>query len=158
MTGRPKDPTRARRQTGHRRKPGEAPKLVAVPPTLEPAAVPVPPEDLPEGAHPIWIAAVEELAHRGLRTPDLESLRLMSIQAWRAREAAAGIAKFGLVVEGARGLMPNPLIKIERDATTAYLRLAEQFGLTFASRLRLGVVQLTGQSLAQQLDDDLNRP
>lgn len=159
MTGRPKDPTRERRQTGHRRKPGEAPKLSVVPfQTEESIEYPPPPEDLEKAAHPIWNVAVAELAHRGLRAPDLEAVRQLCTMALRSRQASAEVAKHGLMVQGAYGPIANPMIRVERDASAAYIRLATEFGLTFASRLRLGLFQLAGQSLTEQLTASLDAP
>jgi P27 family predicted phage terminase small subunit len=159
VTGRPKDPTRERRQTGHRRKPGEAPKLAVVPfQTADQIEYPPPPADLEEAAHPIWVIAVQELAHRGLKAVDLEAVRQLCTMALRARQAGANIAKYGLMVEGAYGPIANPMLKIERDASAAYVRLATEFGLTFASRLRLGLFQLAGQSLTQQLAASIDGP
>jgi len=50
MKGRPRDPKREQRRTGHRRKPGEAPKLAIAP---DPRSTEIltgfdPPESLPE--------------------------------------------------------------------------------------------------------------
>ena len=48
------------------------------------------------------------------------------------------------------------LLKIEKDATATYLRLAEQYGLTLASRMRLGLMTLVGESMLGALNRDLN--
>lgn len=157
---RPVDPTRARRGTGNRPKAGEA-KLHVVPalPDLTPPPVP---EDLARLEDPfaaqVWETAVAELHHRGLKPADLEAIRMLCIQAHRSRQASAHIEKFGMLVENSRGgLTENPMIRVERDATREYVRLAQDFGLTFAARLRLGLLQLTGESLLQSLNSDLDR-
>lgn len=172
MKGRPPDPTRRRRGTGHRPQAGEQrvelvpalPEVIDVddeealaeivpmrlPPALEP------PDDLPEEIAPLWRTAVGELEPRGIRPADLEAVRLMCMAALRARQAGEQIAKYGVLVKGARGPMPNPMLRVEKDATATYLRLAEQFGLTVASRMRLGLIQLTGESILATLDSDLN--
>lgn len=158
---RPKDPTRTRRQTGHHRKPDEAPAPLASVIALRPVdgqGPPPPPEDLDFRAHEMWIVAVEELHHRGLKPADLEAIRMMCNAALRARTAAQEITTYGLLVEGDRGPIKNPMISVEKDATFTYLRIAEQFALTFASRLRLGVVQLQGQSMAASLAASLDAP
>lgn len=162
MKGRPPDPTRARRQTGNRPMPGEArqgPAMLALPGTgggpARQSSMP-PPEDLPAAAVPVWEQAVAELEPKGLRPADLEALRLMCVAACRARQAAAEIERYGLLVKGDRGPMVNPMARLERDATMTYLRLAEQFGLTLASRMRLGLMVLAGESLVAELNRDLD--
>jgi hypothetical protein len=52
--------------------------------------------------------------------------------------------------------MANPAIKVEKDAAATFLRLAEQYGLTLAARLRLGLMQLAGESMLASLDRDLD--
>jgi len=153
LKGRPKDPTRTRRQTGNRRKPNEPPAMRAVPAIVD--RVPPPPEDLAEEAQAIWRILAAELEPKGLGPGDYEALRQMVTAAHRAREAARNITKYGLIVEGQRGPMVNPLVKLERDATLTYLKLAEQYGLTLASRLRLGMIQLQGSSLLSTLQSQL---
>ncbi len=163
MKGRPVDPGRARRRTGNREKPGQArkAKVVALPAPTERAEVVevsafAPPEDLPADAAPIWRQAIAELEPRGLRAADLEGVRMMCMAALRARQAAHEIERYGLLVQGQRGPMPNPMLKIEKDATATYLRLAEQYGLTLASRMRLGLMTLVGESMLGALNRDLN--
>lgn len=82
---------------------------------------------------------------------------MLSVAAHRAARATAGLERYGEVVRGTRGPMLNPLARLERDATSTFLRLAEELGLTFASRLRLGVVELQGKSVLQALHEDLER-
>jgi P27 family predicted phage terminase small subunit len=159
--GRKADPTRARRGTGHRAKAGEVkPKTEAGAILLvDEAGPPAAPEDL---THPravaVWNAVVAELYPRGLRPVDLEAVRMLARQAALAYDAAALVDADGLMTTGALGQrVANPAIRIERDAATLYLRFAERFGLDVASRMRLGLLQLAGQSLADALQDDLER-
>lgn len=154
MRGRPRDPARGRRRTGHRGKPGEPPRLRFAPPA-EPGP-PEPPEDLPEGAKALWGELAPHLPP-GLRGADLILFRMLSVAAHRAARATAGLERYGEVVRGTRGPMLNPLARLERDATQAFLRLSEELGLTFASRLRLGVVELQGKSVLHALHEDLER-
>jgi len=161
--GRKVDPTRARRGTGHRAKAGEV-KIAN-----EPAAIlltssgpPPPPDDLD---HPhaiaVWNEVVRELHPRGLRGVDLEAIRLLASQAALAYEAAVGAEgwrRTGLMTTNANGApIVNPLVRVERDAANLYLRFSERFGLDVASRMRLGLLQLAGQSLSDALAEDLER-
>lgn len=83
---------------------------------------------------------------------------MLSRQAAVAYDAARLVEEEGLVVTGALGQkVAHPLLRIERDAANVYLRFAERFGLDVASRMRLGLMQLAGQSLADALTDDLER-
>lgn len=162
--GRKADPTRKKRHTGNRPMPGEAKKAVAILPAGDPLMGDIiglpgafaPPEDLPEEAYPIWEQAVSELVPQGLKAADLEAIRMMCLAALRARQAAESISKYGIMVKGARGPMANPMLRVERDSTATYVRLAEQFGLTVAARLRLGLMQIAGQSMISNLNASLN--
>lgn len=161
--GRPSDPTRRRRKTGNRPMPGDAKASTEVIPigvvTGDPDAIPSaldPPEDLPEPVQEIWRRAVAELYPRGLREADLEAIRMMCIAAYRHQEAAAKIDEYGILVTGQRGPMVNPLLKVEKDMAATYLRIAEAYGLTIAARMRLGLMQLAGQSMLQSLNADLD--
>lgn len=150
------DPTRARRQTGNRPKPGQAkPAKEIVPAKTAPSIIA--PSDLPPEAQEMYVRIVEELIPRGLRDADLESVAMMCHSAYLHREARSGIAKHGLLVKGPRGPMVNPLVKVARDEATIYLRLANEFGLTLAARLRLGLMQLAGESIIESLNRDLDR-
>jgi P27 family predicted phage terminase small subunit len=160
--GRKPDPTRARRGTGHRAK-----SPAKVKPAREPAALLLadaqgPPEPPAELEHPhaiaVWKAVVAELYPRGLRPVDLISIGMLARQAALAHDAAAYVEGEGLMVRGERGgMIANPAVRVERDAANLYLRFAERFGLDVASRMRLGLMQLTGQTLADALQDDLER-
>lgn len=162
--GRKAEPARKRRGTGHR------PAGVKAPARTEPAAIalaagapPAPPDDLTHPhARAVWIAVVAELWPRGLRAIDLEAVRMLASQAALAYEASVGAEGWvarGLVIENSRGTpVINPIVRVERDAANLYLRFAERFGLDIASRMRLGLLQLAGQSLADALTDDLERP
>jgi P27 family predicted phage terminase small subunit len=154
--GRPRDPKRARRQTGNRAKPGELrvlrPKAQGY---VEVFEDPEPPADIPERAQEIWRALVPDLHPQYRKAADLEALRMLCVSAERSRQATETIATYGLIVEGLRGPIVNPALKVERDAAGLYLKLAEQLGLTMAARLRLGLVLAQGASLAAQLSDEL---
>lgn len=99
---------------------------------------------------------VTELAPRGLRDADLESIAMMCYSAHVHRQAREKIAETGILVKGPRGPMVNPLVKVARDEAATYLRLANEFGLTLASRLRLGLMQLAGESILSSLNRDLD--
>lgn len=128
----------------------------AEPAAIEPANPFAPPADLPAAVHDMWNTVVNELAARGIRQSDLEGVRIMVMAAHRSRQASAFIEEWGLMVETERGPQPNPMLKIEKDQAATFLRYAEAFGLTLSARLRLGLMQLAGQSLLASLNDDLD--
>lgn len=159
--GRPLDPARDKRGTGHRPKAGTAKTtvLAAVPvvgggaPAVKP--VPDPPEHLPEAMHPTWRAIVELIGERA-RDEDLFVIEGLVRSYWRMVETGEMASKLGPAIKTpAGGIAVNPFIRAERDATTAFVRMAESYGLTLASRMRLGLMQLAGQTLHQALAADL---
>lgn len=163
--GRPPDPTRSRRKTGNRPEAGKGKKTATeIVPVSSPVA-PVP--DLPPAFDPpeefvgydvekLWRTAVAELHPRGLKPADLEVIRQMCNAAQRAREAARNIESHGMMVETKFGYAVNPMLKVEKDATATYLRLADAMGLTLAARMRLGLMQVMGESLLSSLNRDLD--
>lgn len=81
----------------------------------------------------------------------------MVMAAHRRRQAAALVEEFGLLITSPTGeLKANPAVKIERESAVMCLRLAQDFGLTLAARMRLGLIELAGRSLLQSLNDDLD--
>lgn len=156
---RPADPTRARRQTGNRPKPGEAKvaKLPAVLEEVQPAEVVGIPMDLPAEVQEVMRRAVDELQHRGLRPADYDALLMMAHAAHMHGEARRAVEKHGVLVKGPRGPMVNPMIKVARDEAATYLRIANEYGLTIGARLRLGLMQLAGESILASLNRDLDR-
>jgi len=153
---RPVDPTRARRGTGNR----PVNTLPAIPdePPADVAGVDrfPPPPHLPDEAQAIYARVVAELAPQGLRETDAEAIGMLAQSAWVHAEARRELARTGVLVKGPRGPMVNPLVKVIRDEAATYLRLADAYGLTLASRLRLGLLQLAGQSMLDAMNADLD--
>lgn len=159
MKGRKPDPNRARRGTGHRTvKSAEvmSAEVVAVAGDPAPPAAFAPDPAWPEPVREIFATAVAELYPRGLREADLEALRMLATAAHRHRAAAAKVEEFGVLVQGRNGPMVNPMLKVERDMAATFQRLAAEYGLTVGARVRYGLMQLAGQSMLRQLNDDLD--
>jgi P27 family predicted phage terminase small subunit len=157
--GRPADPTRANRGTGHRPKPGEAKPAVEIAPIASnKSSLIEPPADLAPEAQDMFRRVVAELGPRGLREADVEAVAMMCHSAYVHFEARRKITETGVLVKGPRGPMVNPMIKVARDEANIYLRLANEFGLTLAARLRLGLMQLAGESVLASLNKDLDGP
>ena len=153
------DPTRARRGTGNRPATGAArkasPAATAVQLRTDPQ-LPAAPDSLPADAHELWDLLVAELHPRGLRPGDLEAVRQMVVAAHRHRQAQALVDRHGILIEQRGRAVVNPAVKIERDSARAFLQYAESFGLTMAARVRLGLMQLAGESLLQALNRELD--
>lgn len=153
--GRPADPTRAKRGTGNRPQAGEA-KLAKEIVILDEEKLPEPPSDLPPLAKELFRRIVAELHPRGLREADLDAVAMLAHSAAIHSEARQRIAETGLLVKGPKGPIVNPLIKVARDEAATYLRLSDSFGLTISSRLRLGLMQLAGESMLAGLNRELD--
>ena len=79
----------------------------------------------------------------------IESAACMLVQ---ARLAAAYIAKHGLLVENRHGdRVPNPMLRVERDALTELRLTLSQLGMSPAARARLGAAGVEGRSAAEVL-------
>ena len=148
--GRKPDPNRARRGTGHAPQQGQKTTKV-VPQVVEPGLAEVIAGELPQGLpRDIFTRAVGELAGR-LNDTDLEALRMMAWSLYRHQQAQEYIERDGMVVETPFGPKVNPMLKVARDEGTFYLRIADQYALTFVARLRAGLLRLAGQSLMKDL-------
>ena len=142
--GRPPDPKRARRGTGHRPLAGQRPPVQVLAPRLE---LPEPPPSLPVEAHEAWRAVCEELGPRGLMRGDLHLVEMLVMAVTRNRQAREEIAKTSVLVSYEGRALAHPMLKLEKDSAATYLRLAETLGLSPAARVRLGLMQVAGQSM-----------
>jgi P27 family predicted phage terminase small subunit len=152
--GRPPDPGRAKRGTGHRPLPGKA-KPAEVVPTA--GLDLTPPPSIPAEAHELWHRACAELAGKGLCEADLPLVEMLVVAAHRNRQARAIVGKIDLLVKGEKGPVVNPLLKVEKDTAATYLRLAETLGLSPAARARLGLMHIAGQSLLVDIAERVRR-
>lgn len=152
--GRPADPTRARRKTGHRPAAGTV-KPAALPALVEPQPFQVP-AGLTERGREICQRFIRELEPRGLREADLDALAMLAHSADVHQRAREYVEKYGVIVVLNGRPVVNPAVKVARDEAQNYLRLANEFGLTLSSRLRLGLMQLAGESILQSLSRELD--
>ena len=119
-------------------------------------ALPALPEHVPAGAAPIWDRIVAELTERGMKDTDLDLVTILVTAMWRHRQAGEQIHE--LLMSDDDGLpVVNPLLRVERDQAATIMRVATELGLTPAARLRLGLMQLAGQSILAGLNTDLDR-
>lgn len=159
--GRPADPTRNRRGTGNRPAQGTQ-KVVQVSPVLAAKVAPLeefaPPATLPEAVRHIWRAVIQDLGGANhMRESYMPAVQAYCEAVYVHAEASENIHQFGVLVKGPNGPMPNPLIRVQKDAAATMLRYAETLGLTPAGRIRLGLMEITGMSLLGSLQDSLDR-
>jgi P27 family predicted phage terminase small subunit len=149
--GRPPKPAPIRRLEGHA---GHRPIIegarvgsaIALPEEFPP------PESLPEKPAAVWREVVPELVEIGLvRSIDATVLEALCRAVSRAREAEAILDADGLIVEGARGMVPHPAQRIASSSWALALRIAGEYGLTAVARLRVGAAVLQQKSLAEEL-------
>jgi len=148
MKGRPPDPKRKKRGTGHRPLAGQRPPLELTVPSLEP---PEPPATLPPEGRETWRLVTSDLVQRGLVAADLPLVEMLVKAAVRSWQAGEQIAREGVSITRASATDEyttlNPMLKLEKDSAATYLRLAETLGLSPAARVRLGLMQVAGQSM-----------
>jgi P27 family predicted phage terminase small subunit len=120
---------------------------------------PLAPAGLDEWAAVVWGELAQLLTEGGVLTRgDLVALEGLAVMVGRARQARAALVGEPLVVRGSQSWMiPNPLLRIERDAWAAAQRVAVEFGMTPSARARLGLTMVQGRSLgldlARRLDE-----
>lgn len=161
--GRPADPSAAKRGTSHRaaspakkvRKAAAVEKatkgVVAVPESYPP------PADLPVPVHQVWRAAVADLGGANHMRESFQPALVAYCQAvYVHTQASANIQEFGVLVEGPHGMIPNPLLRVQKDAAATMLRMAETLGLTPSARIRVGLMEVTGMSLLQGINAALD--
>jgi hypothetical protein len=69
------------------------------------------------------------------------------------------IATDGHFVRGSVGqLREHPAIRIEREATAMFLKIAEHYALTPVARTRLGLAELHRRTLAQEMGGAFGNP
>lgn len=97
------------------------------------------PDDLDEAAKAEWSRVVDVLGPLGLATSLDRAILTTYCVSWsRWREAEREIAQRGLVVEGHRGVMvPNPMLRVARDARDAMNKAARELGMTPTARVGL---------------------
>src|SRR4051794_25876321 len=119
-----------------------------------------PPAHLPEDARRFWGETVSRLVDVGLvDRVDVPLLEMLATQYARAHAARRVIAEVGYFTKGSRGqLTEHPAVRIEREATQLFSRLAEQFAIGAVSRSRLGLAELHARGLKAALEQSFGRP
>jgi P27 family predicted phage terminase small subunit len=135
------------------------PVLVGGRPSLE--ELREPPEHLTnEDARAFWEDAVVRLIDVGIvDRVDVPILEQLAMQYARIKAAQRVIESEGYFARGSTGQIKEaPWVKMEREATMLFHRLADQFALTPLARTRLGVAELVRRSLRAELEQALGGP
>lgn len=119
-----------------------------------------PPEHLSALAQEFWADTVSLLIEVGvLDHVDRPALEMLATQYARWRQASRVVNEMGHFARGSTGqLVEHPSLKIEREASAMFMRLAEQFGLSPVARVRLGTAELQRRNLAAELAAQLGPP
>lgn len=113
-----------------------------------------PPEDMPTEGQLLWKEVLPVLAnYGGLRSVDLPALKSMCLMWARAERLHKVLNEQGYFSQGSTGQMvAHPALKEERESRQAFLRHAEQFGLTWIARSRLGLSEATRHAVLAGLE------
>jgi P27 family predicted phage terminase small subunit len=119
-----------------------------------------PPDRLGPIAAEFWRTTVVRLVECGIvDRVDVPLLEMMAVQYSRAVQAGRAIAHSGMFTKGSTGqITDHPAVKIEREATALFWRLAEGFGIGPLGRTRLGLAELHRRSLQQEMTEILGGP
>ncbi len=117
------------------------------------------PKTLPEGAQPYFRDLARRATTHGLTQADAPMLGQLATALWLADSAVAQLVLEGLTeVDVAHGgmLKKHPAVSIWRAAVGTADALAKQFGLTPASRARLGLEEESQEkTLAEVLFEEV---
>jgi phage terminase small subunit len=115
-------------------------------------AVPEPPADLEAVEREAWTQVAGPLTEAGaLQAIHLPLLRQFAVAVGLAERARAELTGGELVVKGSRGDILNPAFRAWSQAVALVARLAAEFGGSPSSLTHLGLSQLRGKSLQQEL-------
>jgi P27 family predicted phage terminase small subunit len=153
--GKPKPIEQRIREGNPSKRPLPEPVLIAGRPDLQELAEP--PAYLPPEAKEFWRDSVVKLCETGIiDRVDVPVLEQLCTQYARIRQSQRVLAQDGHYVRGSVGqLRPHPALKIEQDATTLFLKMAEHYALTPVARTRLGLAELHARNLKRELDEGL---
>lgn len=116
-----------------------------------------PPEWLPRDAREFWGETISALANIGLLDRvDQAALEMLAVTYARWRQAVRVVGVDGHFAMAPNGtLRVHPAMKIEREASAAFFRMAEHYALTPIARTRLGMAELHRRSLANEIQSSL---
>jgi phage terminase small subunit len=121
--------------------------------------VPEPPADLGRIEREAWTVYATPLGEVGaLQSIHLPMLRQLAIAVGIAERARAELEEGELCVRGSRGVTLNPAFRAWSQAVALIARLAAEFGGSPAALTHIGLSQLRGKSLQQELAERYRGP
>lgn len=96
-----------------------------------------PPDWLPLAGKKIWAELLPELQQSGAKAIDIGLFTHLCAAFGMAEEAQEALRKEGLVVHNSHGSRKNPAYQIWRDSVSTFNQIAQQFGLSPASRVKM---------------------
>ena len=119
-----------------------------------------PPAHLPEDGKAFWRDTIWRLSECGIiDRVDVPLLEMLATQYARIRGAQRVISETGYFATGSVGqLREHPALKIEREATTTFHRICQEFGLSPIGRTRLGLAELHRRTLVHEMVEMLGEP
>ena len=154
--GRPRDPRRAKsRSTGHRPQTGGGPPAV-LPPKPPDITQHAPPDGMQAVASGVWALILDDRAAlRTLREVDLPLVRAYCEAAQVHADASDLLNRHGLLVEGANGPQPNPMIKVAKDAAVTMRQISDVLGLNPLARIRGNLMEAATGSMVLDIQKRL---
>jgi len=155
--GRPRDPERGKsHSSGHRPQTGSGSPAVLGPAPPAELAHREPPPDMPEVAKAVWCTIVADMsALRTLREVDLPLVRAYCQAAQVHADACDLITRKGVLVAGQSGPMPNPMIKVAKDAAVTMRQLSDVLGLNPLARIRGNLMEAATGSMVLDIQKRL---
>lgn len=99
-----------------------------------------PPEDLSDDARAVWDRLAPSLLVVGVLTPwDVDAFTIMCEALARYHQATKLVNGSALLVQGPNGFLPNPALKVQREAESTFAQYGGRFGLTPSDRTQLKV-------------------
>ncbi len=81
-------------------------------------------EELPEMAREYLLLILKRL-NRNLTEIEEELVLMLAYSAYLHREARMRVNETGILVKGARGAMINPMLKVTKDETDTFIKIAQ---------------------------------
>ena len=111
------------------------------------------PADLSTAEQVIWRDLVPGIVRMGtVAAVDTPLLKDLVRALGRLDEAERDVDRRGLLIEGERGAVKNPVIQVARDYRASVLALSAKFGLSPIDRERLRLTLASAQQAQQKVD------
>jgi P27 family predicted phage terminase small subunit len=114
-----------------------------------PLAESEPPEEMDPAARDVWRLAIADMARSKVLVPsDLASLKVWCEAFADHEDAARIIRETGRLVKGASGPMPNPMLRVKKEAAATMRQYSDVLGLNPLARIRGNLMAISAQSQA----------